>query len=419
MTGSEITAAIERAARDSYGRLVAYLAARSRDLAGAEDALADAFQAALVTWPETGVPEKPEAWLLVTARRRLIDRARHAKVHAEAVPALQILTDRDQELAQGESPFPDNRLKLLFVCAHPAIDVAARTPLMLQTVLGLDAARIASAFLVKPATMGQRLTRAKIKIRDARIPFEIPEAAEWPGRLDAVLEAIYATYSLGWNAVTGADTRSKGLATEAIALGRVLLQLLPDEPEVKGLLALMIYCDARRDARLDAQGGFVPLSEQDTDLWSEAMIHEAHHLLLSAERARKIGHFQLEAAIQSVHTRRAIVKGGTDWEEIVHLYEGLIRLAPTTGALVGRVAATAEARGPAAGWALLQQIPPDSVVTYQPYWAQAAHLLAQLGPPGKARAAYERAIGLSEDPATRAFLVRKLSTLPACPSNEA
>ncbi len=413
MSGPETAAAIERAARDSYGRLVAYLAARSRDLAGAEDALADAFRAALETWPGTGVPEKPEAWLLVTARRRLIDRSRHAKVHAEAVPALQILTDRDQELAQGESPFPDNRLKLLFVCAHPAIDVAARTPLMLQTVLGLDAARIASAFLVKPATMAQRLTRAKIKIRDARIPFEIPEAGEWLERLDAVLEAIYATYSLGWNAVTGSDSRSKELAAEAIALGRVLLQLLPDEPEVKGLLALMIYCEARRDARIDARGGFVPLSEQDTGLWSKTMIHEAHHLLLGAERARSIGHFQLEAAIQSEHTRRAVLGGKTDWDEIALLYEGLIRLAPTTGALVGRAAAVAEARGPAAGWALLLQIPPEAVVNYQPYWAQTAHLLAQLGPAPRARTAYERAIGLSEDPATRDFLLRKLSALPA------
>ncbi len=411
MPDAETAAAVEKAARDSYGRLVAYLAARSRDLAAAEDALADAFHAALATWPDLGVPEKPEAWLLVTARRRLIDRARHAKVHAEATPALRLVTEEAQALASRANLFPDERLKLLFICAHPAIDVAARTPLMLQTVLGLDAARIASAFLVKPAAMGQRLTRAKIKIRDARIPFEIPEAAEWPERLDAVLEAIYATYGLGWNAVTGAESRGKDLATEALALGRLLWQLLPDEPEVQGLLALMLYCEARRDARLDAQGGFVPLSGQDTRLWSEPMINEAHHLLLRAERARHIGHFQLEAAIQSVHTRRAIFGGKTAWEEIVVLYEGLVRLAPTTGALVGRVAATAEARGPAAGWELLRQIPPESVVTYQPYWAQAAHLLGQLGRVTEARTAYERAIGLSEDPATRAFLVRKFSDL--------
>jgi RNA polymerase sigma-70 factor (ECF subfamily) len=413
VSGADTTAAIEKAARDSYGRLVAFLAARSHDLAAAEDALADAFHTALESWPDLGVPEKPEAWLLVTARRRLIDRARHAKVHAEATSSLQLLTEEAQELASTGSLFPDERLKLLFVCSHPAIDVAARTPLMLQTVLGLDAARIASAFLIKPATMGQRLSRAKTKIRDARIPFEITEASEWPERLDAVLEAIYATYGLGWNAITGADMRSKDLTTEAISLGRVLLRLLPDEPEVKGLLALMIYCEARREARLDPQGGFVPLSEQNTRLWSEPMIHEAHHLLLGAERARHIGHFQLEAAIQSIHTRRAVVGGKTDWQEIVVLYEGLVRLAPTTGALVARVAATAEASGPTAGWALLQQIPPESVVTYQPYWAQSAHLLRQLNRLAEARQAYERAIGLSEDPATRAFLLRKLSDLSA------
>jgi RNA polymerase sigma-70 factor (ECF subfamily) len=411
MSSPETIAAIEKAARDSYGRLVAFLAARSHDLAAAEDALADAFHAALASWPGSGVPENPEAWLLVTARRRLIDRARHDNVHAEAASSLQQLTEEVQALASGGTVFPDERLKLLFVCSHPAIDVAARTPLMLQTVLGIDAARIASAFLVKPATMGQRLSRAKTKIRDARIPFEIPEAPEWPERLDAVLEAIYATYGLGWNAVTGADMRSKELATEAISLGRVLLQLLPEEPEVKGLLALMIYCEARRDARLDPQGNFVPLSEQNTRLWSEPMIHEAHHLLLDAERARCIGHFQLEAAIQSVHTRRVVFGGKTDWQEIAILYEGLVRLAPTTGALVARVAATAEARGAAAGWALLQQIPPESVVNYQPFWAQAAHLLGQLDRPVEARDAYNRAIGLSEDPATRAFLVRKLSDL--------
>ena len=404
----EVRDTIERVARDSYSRLVAFLAARSRDVAAAEDALADAFQAALQTWPHAGVPDKPEAWLLVTARRRLIDAARHARVQEESLPTLLAVADEAHELASTGSAFPDERLKLLFVCAHPAIDVAARTPLMLQTVLGLDAARIASAFVVKPTAMGQRLSRAKAKIRDARIAFEVPEAKELPHRLDAVLEAIYATYTTGWDDVNGADARCKGLAAEAILLGRLLLQLMPAEPEIQGLLALMLYCEARRDARLDANGDFVPLSEQDTGRWSWPMLADAHQLLLSAEQARRIGHFQLEAAIQSAHTHRAMT-GRTDREEIALLYEGLVRLAPTTGALVGRAAAVAEARGAAVGWEMLVAIPAESVTAYQPYWALAASLLSALGREEEAQAAYDRAIGLCENQAMREFLVRKAS----------
>ncbi len=399
---------VERVVRDSYSRLVAFLAARSRDVAAAEDALADAFQAALQTWPRSGVPDKPEAWLLVTARRKLIDAALHNRVHDEAMPTLLAIADEAYDLASHCSEFPDERLKLLFVCAHPAIDVAARTPLMLQTVLGLDAARIASVFLVKPSAMGQRLTRVKAKIRDARIAFEVPEAKELPGRLDAVLEAIYATYGTGWADVAGADARRKGLATEAITLGRLLLQLLPAEPEVQGLLALMLYCEARRDARLNKDGDYVPLSEQDTERWRWPLLGEAHQLLLSAEQARRVGCFQLEAAIQSAHTRRAM-SGHTDWEEIALLYEGLVRLAPTVGALVGRAAAVAEARGAATGWSMLETIPAESIATYQPYWALAAHLLRTLDREEEAQCAYSRAIGLCEDSAMREFLVRKAS----------
>ena len=408
MNAVDARGAVERAARDSYGRLIAFLAARSRDVAAAEDALADAFQAALETWPRTGVPDKPEAWLLVTARRRLIDAGRHARVHEESLPTLLAVTDEAHELANADSAFPDERLKLLFVCAHPAIDAAVRTPLMLQTVLGLDAARIASAFIVKPSAMGQRLARAKAKIRDAGIGFDVPDTRELPQRLDAVLEAIYATYGTGWDDVAGADARKKGLATEAITLGRLLLQLLPAEPEVCGLLALMLYCEARHDARLSAEGGYVPLSEQDTERWSWPMIGEAHRLLLKAEEAKRIGHFQLEAAIQSAHTRQAMF-GGTDEEEIALLYEGLVRLAPTTGALVGRAAAVARARGAAVGWSVLEAIPAESVATYLPYWALAAHLLEKLGRQGEAQTAYGRAIGLCEDSTMRAFLLKKAS----------
>jgi predicted RNA polymerase sigma factor len=403
--------AVEQAARDSYGRLVAFLAARSRDVVAAEDALADAFRAALETWPRSGVPEKPEGWLLTTARRRLIDGARHARVHHDTVPTLLVAADEAQALAGTDGAFPDERLKLLFICAHPAIDAAARTPLMLQTVLGLDAVRIASAFIVQPAAMGQRLSRAKAKIRDAAIAFELPEARELPPRLDAVLEAIYASYGSGWDDVAGADPRRKGLAVEAIGLGRLLLQLMPAEPEVQGLLALMLYCEARRDARRTATGGYVPLSEQDAARWSWPMIEEAERLLAAAEQAACIGRFQLEAAIQSVHARRG-ASGRTDWEAIALLYEGLVRQAPTIGALVGRAAAVAEARGAATGWALLEAVPNAAIQSYQPYWALAAHLLERLQRRAEAAAAYSRAIGLCQDPAMREFLERQAARAP-------
>jgi predicted RNA polymerase sigma factor len=249
---SEAHRAAELAARASYGRLLAYLAARARDVAAAEDALGDAFTAALETWPRVGVPDNPDAWLLVAARRRLVDRARHSGVEATAAATLRLAAETADVNASRESIFPDERLTLLFVCAHPAIDEAARTPLMLQAVLGLDAARIASAFLVAPATMSQRLVRVKTKIRDAGIGFEIPGPEELPERLDSVLDAIYATYGTGWEDVAGADPRRRALAEEAIWLGRLVVALLPDEPEAGGLLALMLHCEARRPARRDA-----------------------------------------------------------------------------------------------------------------------------------------------------------------------
>ncbi|MDB5407657.1 MAG: sigma-70 region 2 family protein [Rhodospirillales bacterium] len=404
--------AVEAAARASYGRLVAYLASRSRDLAAAEDALADSFRAALETWPRDGVPRKPEAWLLVAARRRLTDLSRHDQVRAAASPTLAILAE---EVEAGEAPaasFPDERLALLFVCAHPAIDPAARTPLMLQTVLGLDAARIASAFLVAPAAMGQRLTRAKGKIRDAGIAFEVPDTSELAPRLEAVLAAIYAAYGAGWDDLAGADPRRRGLAEEAVFLARVVVQLLPAEPEAKGLLALMLHCEARRQARRDVAGAFVPLSEQDTGLWSRRLMDEAEGLLAAAAPARRLGRFQLEAAIQSAHAERAR-SGGVDWPAIVALYDGLMLVAPSIGALVGRAAAVGESSGPAAGLALLHGVPAAAVAQYQPFWALNAHLLSRLGRRAEATAAYDSAIGLATDPQVRAFLIERAAAAGA------
>lgn len=402
---SDVRQAVEQAARESYGRLLAFLASRTRDITAAEDALADAFHAALETWPRDGVPDKPEAWLLTAARRRLIDAARRAQVRHAASNELQHALELAQHDADDPDMFPDERLKLLFVCAHPAIDAAARTPLMLQTVLGLDAARIASAFLVKPATMGQRLSRAKTKIRDAGIAFAVPRTDELPERLDAVLQAIYAAYGSGWDDIAGADPRRKGLAGEALELGAVLVHLLPHEPETCGLLALMLYCESRRDARRSASGDYVPLDRQDTATWSQPMIEQADRLLTRAQHAHRIGRFQLEAAIQSAHAARRHT-GEVEWEAIALLYEGLVRIVPSIGALVGRAAAVAGARDAQTGLSLLQAIPTDAVASYQPYWALAAHLLEQLGRSDEAQAARTRAIGLCEDVAMRAFLLR-------------
>jgi predicted RNA polymerase sigma factor len=335
--------AVEHVARTSYARLVSYLCARSRDLASAEDALADAFAAALRTWPRDGVPSKPEAWLLHAARRRLIDHARLDRTRAVNSQALTQLLAEAEDLSTVRA-FPDERLKLLFVCAHPAIDARVHTPLMLQVVLGLEAADIAAAFVTSASTMGQRLTRAKAKIRDAGIAFEVPSGAELAPRLFAVLEAIYAAYAFGWDDVAGADNR--GLADEALWLARTLVELMPDEPEALGLLALLCYCQARRSERRAADGSYVPMSEQDSAHWDGALLAEGDRWLSLAAARNQLGRFQLEAAVQSAHVER--LRGGrVSWDEIVVLYDGLIAIAPTLGARLGKIAAVAEANGPA------------------------------------------------------------------------
>lgn len=402
--------AVERAARESYGRLLAFLSARSRDIAAAEDALADAFGAALANWPRTGVPASPEAWLLTAARRKLTDAARRRHVREQSQPALLLAAEEAEARVMEPSGLGDERLKLLFTCAHPAIDATIRTPLMLQTVLGLDAGRIASAFCVSPAAMARRLTRAKTRIRETGIPFEPPEPDELAPRLEAVLEAIYAAYGSGWDDVAGGDPGLNRLAVEAIYLGRLIVALLPREPEARGLLALMLHCEARRLARRDRRGAYVPLAEQDCTLWSAPLAREAEEQLAEASRAGRPGRFQLEAAIQSVHARRAVT-GETDWEAVALLYEGLVRLAPTIGALVGRAATVAEARDSNAGLALLRELPEAAVSSYQPYWALKAHLLATVGSAAEAADAYQRAIGLSDDPAMRAFLIGRSEEL--------
>lgn len=392
---------VERVARESYGRLVAYLSSHTRDVASAEDALSDALVAALKTWPRDGVPQNPEGWLLTSARHSFIDLVRHQRVAEASESTLLLLREEPRE----GTLFQDERLKLLFVCAHPAIDPAMHTPLMLQTVLGLDAARIAHAFLVSPTTMGQRLVRAKTKIRDGGIQFEVPEERELPQRLDAVLEAIYAAFGIGWDDMAGVDQRGRDLAEESIWLARVLLQLMPTEAEVRGLLALMLHCEARRPARRGPDGRYVPLTEQDSQQWSLPLIEEAERHLAEASSRGRTGRFQLEAAIQSVHAERAR-SGRTEWDAIMLFYQQLIRVSPTLGTRTGYAAAVAEAKGPEAGLAVLDGIDLDAVSTYQPYWAVRAHVLQRLGKTSEAGDAFDRAIGLAEDQAVRQFLLQ-------------
>lgn len=413
----EARRAVEDAARASYGRLVAFLASLTGDLATAEDALSDAFLAALRTWPQRGVPDRPESWLLTAARRNLIDAARRHAVAARRLPELARLIE--QRAVEPRTPIPDKRLELMFACTHPAIDAAVRSPLMLQTVLGLDAARIGSAFLVAPATMGQRLVRAKAKIRQAGVPFRIPAAEHLPERLTSVLDAIYAAYGTGWDAATEsgrpAEHPDAGLVAEALRLARVLAGLAPGQAETHGLLALLLHSHARRPARRSADGRFVPLDRQDVTRWDPAAIAEAEHHLALALRLRMLGPYQLHAAIQSVHNRRALT-GVTDWPAIVGLYDGLVVLTPTVGAHVARAAAVTHASGPAAGLRRLDELPAERVARYQPYWAARAHALRLLGDVAAADRAAVAAAGLTHDPAVRQFLLSPGSPLRPLPA---
>ena len=301
---------VERVARESYGRLVAYLSVHTHDLASAEDALSNALVSALRRWPQDGVPRNPEAWLLTAARRSLVDVIRHQHVVQASEPTLVLLKETSTEVALSPE-FPDERLKLLFVCAHPAIDPAMHTPLMLQTVLGVDAARIGQAFLIAPKTMGQRLFRAKTKIRGGGISFEIPQERDLPERLDAVLEAIYAAFGIGWDDMAGADQCGRDLAEEAMWLARVLLRLMPSEAEVQGVLALMLHCEARRPARRGPDSRYIPLSEQDPKQWSVPLIEEAEGHLNEAFKLGRSGRFQLEAAISPCMPSVPVLAGRT------------------------------------------------------------------------------------------------------------
>lgn len=402
----------EAVARRSYGKLVAFFAARSGDVASAEDALSEAFTAALETWPQSGCPANPEAWLLTVARRKQIDRLRSRRRDEARTEDLRIMAE-GLEAAAHRAELPDQRLALIFACAHPAVDAGVRAPLVLQTVLGFDAAMIASAFLVAPATMSQRLVRAKNKIRQAGIPFRVPEREELPERLGTVLDAIYAAFAEGWSDATGVDAVRRELAGEAIYLGRLVAQMLPEEPEALGLMALMLYAEARYLARRTPQGDYVPFDAQDAALWNAAMIDEAEALLYRACQMGAIGRYQLEAALQSSHIHRRRT-GHANWEAVVQLYDALWALSASPVVAINRALAVAELHGAAAGLEALQPLAEDARLRdYQPWWATRANLLSRAGRHDEARHAYEIAIGLERDPAVRRFLQEKQAALGA------
>lgn len=406
---SDAGRAAEKVARQSYGKLIAFLAARSRDVPAAEDALSEALAAALRTWPERGIPDNPEAWLLTAARRNLIQAVRHRNVRDNARSMVTLAFEEAEERMNDveNAAFPDERLKLLFACTHPAIDTSVHTPLMLQTVLGVDAKTMARAFVVSPDAMSQRLVRAKVKIRDAGIPFAIPEQHMLTERLASVLSAIYAAYGLGWDGLDGEEDSRTGLTGEAIWLGRTLATILPEEPEVMGLLSLMLYCEARRHARRDTDGLYVPLEDQDTGLWNEIMMAEADALLRKAGTFDCFGPFQCQAAIQSVHVSRRRT-AATDWEALVTLYRALIAMKPTLGAKVSHAAVIGRVEGAASALTLLDGLEQRAIASYQPYWAVRAHLLSELGESDAAAEAYGIAIGLSDNPAICTFLTSRL-----------
>jgi predicted RNA polymerase sigma factor len=403
-----VAQAAESAARDSYGRLLALLAASTRDIGAAEDALADAFERALRNWPRQGVPDRPDAWLLAVARNRLRDEWKSAR--ARYAVALDVERDAPQQLDVDPDEIPDLRLALMLACSHPALDRSVHTPLMLNTVLGCTAEQIGQAFSIPTSTMATRLVRAKKRIKATGIPFRIPERADLPPRMTSVLEAVYGAYAIDW-ATTGPQPRA--IPSQALQLAELVSDLAPEDPEAHGLAALVELSTARAPARTDSSGLFVPLLEQDPARWDSALIERAHAHLRLAHALGQVGRFQLEAAIQSVHCARRNT-GTTDWSTLLSLHRTLDAIAPSLGSGVALAAVVAETAGPAAGLQRLRTLHEryaDAARRFQPAWALRAHLLHRLGRLPEAVEAYDHAIKLTHEPAARHHLRDKRNLL--------